>query len=188
MTELAVRPDAFELVRDLEAAGALTPTGLSLPYGMPFERYETLGRFFGRLDQMSKWAVGDWVLYGEGEYGELMEATGLSRHTIETRRWVSSRIKASLRREAVSFSAHILVAKLDPPDQEQWLAMAERERMTVEQLREALKHSPSGNGASEQPQWTRPEQELARRVLDDTLGGERLLSAEMVAELRSAAG
>lgn len=186
--------NTFGLVADLEAAGAIGPLGLTLPADMPWERYEALCRFFGVVDRTSKWAVGDLQLFGEEMFGEdaaqALAATGLSRHTLENRRWVCSRIAASRRREAVSFSAHSEVAALEPADQDVWLDRCEAGGWTVETLRCELREA-GFRAAPMQPQWTPAVVDLACRVLDDLhldAEGGGFLSPPMVDELTRIAG
>jgi hypothetical protein len=79
--ELALHADM--LVR-LEEGGALTRTGLDLSSrsNMTYEQYEAIGTLLGRASAAIRWAVGDWLAFGEDRFGEpaaqAAEALGIS--------------------------------------------------------------------------------------------------------------
>src|SRR5690349_8357114 len=73
-------------LRRLEENGALTPTGLSLPDDIPYERWEALVEFFARVKRATPWWIGDLLNFGERVYGEdytqACDITGLGRDTL----------------------------------------------------------------------------------------------------------
>ena len=88
------------------------------------------------------WAIGRWILYMEGKYGEkyaqAVTEIGLHPHTAQNYASVCERFPPSRQREALSFGHHEAVAYLEPAKQDYWLDRAEKERMTRAQLREQL--------------------------------------------------
>jgi hypothetical protein len=44
--------------------------GLLLRPGMDFAEWESLGHTLGRMEKAVQWWIGDWLNYGEREYGE----------------------------------------------------------------------------------------------------------------------
>jgi hypothetical protein len=58
-------------LRHLEETGALTPVSLTLPDAIPYERWEALVAFFGKVKRATPWWIGDVLVYGEHWYGEL---------------------------------------------------------------------------------------------------------------------
>lgn len=117
----------------------LSETGITIPAGLPFSEYEKIGAALGAINRASRWALGDWIIYGEETFGEkyaqAIDATGLSygylRNIVSTCR----RVPPSRRREGVHFSVHAEVAALEPREQSRWLRVAEKEQLTSEDLR-----------------------------------------------------
>lgn len=137
-TALARRP--LDLLLQMEDGGALTATSLILTDPeMPFDRYEAVGRWLGTLRDATAWWLGDWLIFGEGVYGEkyaqAVEATGRSKQTLKNYLWVASNVPASRRRDDLSWSHHAEVASLEPKQQRSWLTRAAREGWSIEEMR-----------------------------------------------------
>jgi hypothetical protein len=145
--ELVQRSDVLDLLRRMEAAGALTRTALDLSSRpeLDIEAFEAIARFLGRLHDGSKWWVGDLMREAEIRFGEsayqIAVATGRSERTLQNWSWVCSKIPKSRRRAGVSFSAHYHVAALEPSEQSRWLDLAEAERWTSRELRDEIQKS-----------------------------------------------
>jgi hypothetical protein len=140
--ELVPEPSkGIQLLAELEAAGAITSTALTLSHDTPYEQCESLAAMFGQLHRTSAWLIGDLLLHIERVYGETYaqaaEATGLSKGALMNYTSVCSHIPRSRRRAAVPFSTHMEVAYLEPADQERWLKEAEKRKWTKEELRSA---------------------------------------------------
>lgn len=67
--------------------------------------------------------------------------TGYDPKSLRNYAWVASRVQLSLRRDNLSYSHHELVAALEPDQQERWLRFASENRLSVEDLRMALRAS-----------------------------------------------
>ena len=134
----------YDLLRRLEEAGALTPTGLTLtdPH-MPIEQAAAVGRLLGKMDSSVKFAIGDWLLFTEQvypeEWSQLVEVLGLSEDRRREYMRVSERVPRSRRREKIDWSHHRAVAALPPPEQKEWLKRAEVEHLSHHALRDALR-------------------------------------------------
>lgn len=144
MSELVPTPSAgIQLLAELEAAGAITPTALILPPDTPYDQCEALAAMFGQLHRTSAWLIGDLLNHIERVYGETYaqaaEATGLTKGALMNYTWVCSKIPRSRRRPKVAFSTHMDVAALEPADQDHWLKEAEKNHWTKEELRIARK-------------------------------------------------
>ncbi len=142
--QLALDGDAFRAVVALADGGYITPVSLDLTDPeMPYDSYESLGRYFGRMNRSCSWWVGDWLVFGEGVYGErfaqAVAATGLSEQTLLQRSYVCRNIPRSRRRAGLSFSVHLLVAKLDARAQKTWLDRAEKNGWSAKDLAAAMK-------------------------------------------------
>jgi hypothetical protein len=147
----------LEQLRALELAGALTPTALILDgEAMTWERFESLGVLIGRLDDACKWWLGDWLVFGEGMYGEkaaqAAEHTGRSPETLRGYRWVAERVPPSRRRAHLSFTIHRMVAHMEPAEQERWLSYAEDRRLSSRELSGHLVARATPLEAAEQQQ------------------------------------
>ena len=142
--QLALDGDAFRAVVSLADGGFITPVSLDLTDPeLPFDSYEALGRYFGRMNRSCSWWVGDWLVFGEGVYGEkfaqAVAATGLSEQTLLARSYVCRNIPRSRRRAGLSFSVHALVAKLEARAQTTWLNRAEKNGWGAKELAAAMK-------------------------------------------------
>ena len=127
------------------AIHSISETSIEFAPGMKFEEWESIGRDLQRIGRCWQWWVGDWLNFGESQYGEkysqAIEVTGIAYQTLMNCAWVASRVEISRRREIVSWSHHSEIAKFDPKDQEKWLKLAEKKSLSRSELREAIKDS-----------------------------------------------
>jgi hypothetical protein len=163
-------PSVLELVGDLERAGAMNAVSLTLDTKnpLPFEQWESLGRFLGRMDHAIRWWIGDWLNFGEEVYGEdsaqavestrgerydeAERVTGLAPQTLMNISSVCRRIAKSRRRPELYFSTHEVVASLEPDEQKEWLDRAVTEEWSSHDLRAAIYESQGRTtGASSDP-------------------------------------
>src|SRR5262249_16906613 len=84
-----------------------------------------------------------WLNHGERKWGEMyvqaVNATGFEPNYLAIIKYVGESVEPSRRREALSFSHHRLVAPLQPAEQETFLAHAEKNKWTRNQLADAVK-------------------------------------------------
>src|SRR5262245_30929083 len=79
-----------------------------------------------------------WWTKASGEkYSQALDDTGLDIQTLTNYAWVANNL--STRRDSLSWSHHREVASLGPAEQAEALETAEREGMTVRQLRDYIK-------------------------------------------------
>lgn len=152
MTEVAV-PGGAELLVALERAGVLSATGLRLDDPqLPIGQAEAIGVLLGRMHMSLRFAIGDWLLFIENvypaEWSQLAEALNLSEETRREYMRVSERVAHTIRRPKLDWSHHRAVASLPPPEQKQWLARADRERLSHHALREALRNGADPEAAT----------------------------------------
>lgn len=147
MTELMERPlveqqESVQLMLNLEAAGAVTETSLSLGE-MEYDTYEALGVFLGSMKRRTSWWIGDFLVYGEGAFGEKFaqaaSMTGLNEQTLLHYQFVARNVPAERRVPTVPFGAHALVARLEPKEQNQWLKKAASKGWGERELRDAMR-------------------------------------------------
>jgi hypothetical protein len=201
-TQLVLDENAFpiEPVRYLISQGALTAVGLDMTKGGDWseEEYEKLGVYLGIMNRSCMWWIGDWLLYGEGRFGErwsqIIEVTKLAEQTLLNRMYVCRQIPMKDRKLGVSFSVHAVVAGCKTAkEMRYWLGRAEKGAWSVQQLREAMRAKrseeapplPGANGHD-------PAQvlEIARVVWDakTEYGADFLVPREPMARLGAALG
>lgn len=127
-------PELGQLVRATPVALEVT-TGRDLSIG----EWSEIGRQLGVAANSASWLIGDWMALGERTYGstytEGQAITGLATQTLMNLASVCRAIETSRRRETLSFGHHAAVAALAPWAQDQFLALAEREGLSVMVLR-----------------------------------------------------
>lgn len=91
------------------------------------------------------WIIGDLMNYGDLRFGEryaqAIDGCVVQYHTLQNWRWVCRQFEASRRRESLSWSHHETVAMWDVDHQEKWLALAESKRLSVHELRDAVRET-----------------------------------------------
>jgi hypothetical protein len=130
-TALAEPPEQVGLFNYPECT--FTTTGLLIPEGMPFDRWQGLGSDLRKAGKGIQFWIGDWIRYGEHEYGEkytqAIEATGKAEKTLRNYVFVAQNLDLSRRRdtEIVDYSIQAEIASLPPKQQERVLQQAEAE-------------------------------------------------------------
>ena len=127
-----------------------TTTGLViLEDDVPYELWEAYGGAIRRVEGAVQWIIGDWLNYGERKYGEMyaqaMDETDYEKDTLKKAKWVAGKVERCRRRHELGFSAHAEVAKLEPEEQDYWLAEAVEQGYTVRGLREAIREARLSN-------------------------------------------
>lgn len=136
--------------------GKVTPVSWE-PHDTLGEReWLALGRHFGQVSRCSQFWLGDWLNYGERRWGktyaQAARATGYDVRTLRNIAYVAGRVQVSLRNDGLSFTHHALVAPLPPDEQVRWLGFARAERLSVEDLKSAMRSEQrSGDPPPEEP-------------------------------------
>lgn len=128
---------------DLAVPGKRLRIGWQLPKGMDFDEWLECGRTLREIEGSVQWWIGDWWRYGEDrkEYGtgrETAELVGFDYQTCRNAAWVASEFQLSRRRDNLSFTHHADVAALPPSKQDEWLDIAERDKLSSKQLRSVI--------------------------------------------------
>lgn len=136
-------PTAFHVGRVIEITERSNEPDLTqVP---EFIRYVAIGSWLGGLSAAVKWWIGDWLAFGEGAWGEryaqACEATGLDIGTLQNYAYVCRQVLPSRRRPELSFTSHLKVAKLDPPEQKQWLDHAIENKLRSKDLEAAIREA-----------------------------------------------
>ena len=127
----------------------------SLPAGLSFEDWQEAGATLFTIVSGVQWAMGEWWLYGETQFGEeAAQALPLDYQlkTIQNAAWVASAIPSSRRRVELSFSHHAEVAGLPPDEQDRLLSLAVDKQLSVRELRLELRPARAAlNGNTPDP-------------------------------------
>ena len=121
----------------------MTETGLEWPALPSYEEWAEIGPRITLVGNTSRWALADWLNLGEERWpdraSQAIDRLGLDYHTLENYRWVGRRVPPQVRRPLpVSFSHHMLVARLPVDEQDHWLAQAMDKGWTREEFRTNL--------------------------------------------------
>lgn len=123
---------------------ALTDVGLEVVSQPSFEHWAEYGGALFRLSNMSMWALGDWLVFGEAVFSETwsqaVNTLQRSEGTLQNLMTTCALYGHSERRHELSFSHHVVVQRL--PDRQQWLDRAIREQLSVRQLRALVQPDP----------------------------------------------
>ncbi len=101
------------------------------------------GRKLGALGRGGQWWLGDWLLYGAfrwgQKYAEAARVTGYDAGSLRNMAWIASQFPPPRRRASLTWCHHAAVAGLSLAEQERWLELVSAERLTVADLRAALR-------------------------------------------------
>lgn len=125
--------------------GTFTPVSWEAPENLGFEEWEALGGVMSKVEGAVHWWIGDWLNYGKrrwaDEYDEAERETGFSYTTLKQDAWVAGAVKVCNRLHTLSWSHHREVARLEPQEQDYWLAMTEQNNWTRYELRRQIRHA-----------------------------------------------
>jgi hypothetical protein len=137
---------------------SVTPVSWASEEPLDFKDWVEQGRRLGIMGRGIGWWLGDWLNYGNALYGEryvrAARITGYDVQTLMNMAYVASHYEVPRRRQKLSWSHHAEVAAVDKEEQERWLDLAERERLSVRCLRVELRvarrsvRAPEGEPAS----------------------------------------
>lgn len=138
----------------------ISTVGLTLLGEITFEEWSQLGPNLALLERSMRWAIADWLNYGERRYGEMyaqaIDTTGLDYHYLANLKWLAGNVEISRRREELGLSHHAVVAPLSPEEQEAWLQYAIDNNLTRDEFRTAVKLATAESDTDPQSQLTAP--------------------------------
>lgn len=121
----------------------MTLTGLKISDVTLFEEWLKMGQTLREIDGCVQWWIGDWLNFGEEKYGEkyaqALDETDYEYGSLRNMKWVASKIPYHARRDKLSYSIHQEVAPLDAKDQEKILALAEKNGLSRQDVREKVR-------------------------------------------------
>lgn len=174
-TEIPDGPTVAGVVENLRTSGVLGDTYADLALVInaekmrdeddAYDHYEMVGRFLAAAFDASRWWVADWLIFGEGAFGEraaqAAEALGLSPDTLTEYTRVALRVPRSRRRKELHFSHHRAVAALDPEPQALFLQRAVDEMLSSRELADVVRDwreeqappLPAAEVVPSEPEW-----------------------------------
>jgi hypothetical protein len=118
-------------------------TYLSLPEGLPLEKWVHVGEQILLISNASAWWLGDWLVYGEtkypNRYRDAIAHSSLEYQTLRNYAWVARKFPMSRRQDSLSFQHHFEVAGLPVAEQEVWLQRAKHFGWSKMELRRQVK-------------------------------------------------
>lgn len=123
-------------------AFTLTESGLEIAGNATPDDWGKVGELLFKLEGSIQWLIGDWLVYGETlSYGDLIarvEATGRDYDTVRNYMVVCRAFELSRRRYNLSFGHYQSAASLDPVTQDEALAYAENNKLSVAAFRKMV--------------------------------------------------
>ena len=130
----------------MPAGCELVKTGLRIRGHLLFDQWSEVGDSLRKVESGVMWWLGDWLNYGEAEFGEkyaqVMDETDYSYQSLADSAWVAKAVQFSDRSECLTWSHHRVVAKCSPEEQKKWLKKACEESWSVKELKEAVNGAP----------------------------------------------
>lgn len=138
---------AVQSEKYFDIPGKMTAVSLELPAGLEYKEWSVIGPRLVRIREFTNFAIGDWLCYGEGKYGEMFaqaaSETGIPEDRLTILKYVSMHVAPARRIDRPNFwSHHREVASLEPGKQTWWLEKSAENNWTVRELKEALKKKP----------------------------------------------
>lgn len=132
----------------LPTGAEISSVGLSLGDSLTREQWNEVGQQLSRCGGALQWWVGDWLNYGEKQYGEIkdsVESLGFKYSTATTWAWVAREIEPSRRLESLSWSHHHAAASHPDKKERRNLLATKTEdgkevpKYTVKEIRDAVR-------------------------------------------------
>lgn len=161
--------EEIERVTGLPAA-AIKPSGLELTNpDMTWDEWTALGHGLGFFARWSKFALGDWLIFGQSiftesdmwsqatepttadRYDVANRVTGLEVATLQNYASIAARIPLDVRRIELNFSAHEPVAALPREEQVEWLDRCVENAWTRDELRNEIRQSKNPTSEGDEP-------------------------------------
>jgi hypothetical protein len=148
------------------------PHGLAVEGQPSLDEWLGVGALLNKASDSVHWWIGDWLNYGMEHYNltyekaqELLEKNGFeySYGTLRQDKYVANTIPLLERSNKLTWRHHYEVAPLAPDQQQYWLGYAAEHKLTIRELRAAIK------GAEDLP-WLRYTDVWNFSVCDDRYG------------------
>jgi hypothetical protein len=151
MATLAAAPNTLDN-RTAQPPSTITAVAWVPKRQMDLAEWSRAGQRLSVMNRCSPWWLGDWIRYGNANFGEkysrTTKITGYDAQTLMNMVYVASHFEFSRRREKLSWSHHETVASLDLDEQDRWLDHAIDNKLSVADLRLELRSRHGRRGES----------------------------------------
>jgi len=128
----------------LGLVGKVTRTSWEIPPGTEFDDWQKAGNLLRDIEGSLMWWVGDWLAFGEKNYGETysqaVDATEYGYETIRSAKWVAEKFQSVRRITDLSWGHHQAVAALEEKDADSILVRAMKDGWSIKDTREAARN------------------------------------------------
>lgn len=124
----------------------VTRVGLVLEREPTWEEWERFYDAIEAIEDASNWCIGDAEAFTRPKYGEAAEQLTANwpeyqYDKIRNDRWVSEKVEFATRVANLSWTHHREVARLEPPEQRHWLALAIANNWDSRELRQKIREA-----------------------------------------------
>lgn len=127
----------------------ISKIGLQIAEGVNVDEWQAFGQHIRMMETSIQWIIGDWLAYGEREYGktyqEVAELTGYTYETLRNLVWVARQFEMSSRNDNLSFGHHQTALALCEGHAEvafQWLTTASENGWSIKKMSDEIKGIP----------------------------------------------
>jgi hypothetical protein len=138
-----MKPAPLSTLAEYNIKGALlNPMGLEIEQGTSESDWLELGRAITHFNNASKWWVGDWIRWGERNFGKCVsfnlaqQATGYEKDRLYEYVRIAKKFPAERRVAALPWSLHLAVERCEPDKADELLRMAVELGLSYSQVRE----------------------------------------------------
>lgn len=127
----------------------ILPTGLQIAGHINVDEWQAFGQHIRMMETSIQWIIGDWLAYGEREYGktyqEVAELTGYAYGTLQNLVWIAKQFEFSYRYEKLSHTHHqkaLLACNGDVQLAQKWLSEASEHGWSVKRMLDEISGVP----------------------------------------------
>jgi len=141
---------------------------LELPPDLTFEDWDNIGMQIYSFSRHVPWLLGDWLLFGEAQYGEQYAsaqiATGKAYDTLAQYKMVSKKFGVEKRHDELTWSHYLRLCKISDDKVDALIEQAIDEELSVSELKELMSDSEPGMTTDTPTQNKNGEFSLTGRV------------------------
>ena len=128
--------------------------GLHIPEETSFDEWQALGKKLRQMEQSVMWWIGDWLRFGERNYGDTYkiaaETTGYSQETVRAAKWVSEQYPETVTRVTdLSWTHHREAAGLRPEQRAEVLQKASENKLSTRETKALANQEKNRVGAKQ---------------------------------------
>lgn len=129
--------------------------GYIAPVSLTFDEWLAAGEAIKKIDKFRNFAKGDWLIAGERKFGEMysqaLDDEWGSYDKLRKLVWVARNVSLENRRDDLTWTHHHHVASLLPVEQKEWLEYASEQKISSNELKQALDQANASHKPLPQP-------------------------------------